>query len=344
MNPLMRGTCRNLRSRLEFCAVALAASLPAAWSQAQQPAPTTAAQSAAPQFGPGVVTTIAPEVDAADTVSIHDIVELRADKTLEWTPSKWLEWDSATPAPTNRTLYEISKDAAFLQDVWCLEFAFKPLRMIEVDIPQESGRAVRKQIWYMVYRVRNTGAGLQGEAAPDGSYATTAKSTDNLHFIPQFILSSHERPNAPGAVRKAYLDRVIPAAMAAIQRREMPSGTLHNSVDISEQNLPIEAGRAERGVWGVAMWEDVDPELDFFSLYVSGLTNAYRWVDAEGGFQPGDRVGKGRTFARKMLQLNFWRPGDALDPSEREIRYGVAPGESELYGSGEGVAYQWRYR
>jgi hypothetical protein len=322
--------------------VALAASLPAAWSQAQQPAPTTAAQSAAPQFGPGVVTTIAPEVDAADTVSIHDIVELRADKTLEWTPSKWLEWDSATPAPTNRTLYEISKDAAFLQDVWCLEFAFK--RMIEVDIPQESGRAVRKQIWYMVYRVRNTGAGLQGEAAPDGSYATTAKSTDNLHFIPQFILSSHERPNAPGAVRKAYLDRVIPAAMAAIQRREMPSGTLQNSVDISEQNLPIEAGRAERGVWGVAMWEDVDPELDFFSLYVSGLTNAYRWVDAEGGFQPGDRVGKGRTFARKMLQLNFWRPGDALDPSEREIRYGVAPGESELYSSGEGVAYQWVYR
>jgi hypothetical protein len=341
--PLMRGSCRNLCSRLLSGAALLATSVLGAPVGAQQPAPAAAATQA-PQFGPGVVTTIEPEVDAADTVSIHDIVELRADQKLEWTPSKWLEWDSATPAPTNRTLYEISKDAAFLQDVWCLEFSFKPLRMIEVDIPQQSGRAVRKQIWYMVYRVRNTGAGLQGEAAPDGSYTTTPKSTDNLKLIPQFILTSHERVDTPGAVRKAYLDRVIPAAMAAIQRREMPSGTLLNSVQISEQVLPIEAGRAEHGVWGVAMWEDVDPELDFFSMYVSGLTNAYRWRDPDGAFQPGDRVGKGRTFARKMLQLNFWRPGDALDPSEREIRYGVAPGESELYSSGEGVAYQWVYR
>ena len=24
-----------------------------------------------------------------------------------------------------------------------------------------------------------------------------------------------------------------------------------------------------------------------------------------------------------MLQLNFWRPGDAIDPNEREFRYGV---------------------
>jgi hypothetical protein len=44
------------------------------------------------------------------------------------------------------------------------------------------------------------------------------------------------------------------------------------------------------------------------------------------------------------LQLNFWRPGDALSENEREIRYGSAPGESEAYGTAEGVAYHWIYR
>jgi hypothetical protein len=45
-----------------------------------------------------------------------------------------------------------------------------------------------------------------------------------------------------------------------------------------------------------------------------------------------------------MLQLNFWRPGDELDQSERELRYGVPLGKSDLYGVGDGVAYQWVYR
>jgi hypothetical protein len=106
----------------------------------------------------------------------------------------------------------------------------------------------------------------------------------------------------------------------------------------------VEAGRTARGAWGVAMWEDVDPELDFFSVYVSGVTNAYKWTDPPGAYKAGDGLGKGRKFARKQLQLNFWRPGDAVNPTEREIRYGVAPGEGAIYEAGEGVAYQWVYR
>jgi hypothetical protein len=302
------------------------------------------AAEAGPQFAPGVVTTIEPQLDRVDAVSVHDIVELRANEQLEWQPSKWLKWESATSAPTNRTLYDMAHNAAFPQSVWCLELAFKPLRMIEVDVPQDSGLAQRKQIWYMVYRVRNTGAGITGEVQDDGSFETVNKSFPTLRFIPQFVLTSQDRPGDEASVRKAYLDRVIPAAMEAIRRRELPTGTLLNSVEIAEQELPAETGRAIRGVWGVAMWEDVDPELDFFSVYVAGLTNAYKWQDPPGVFQAGDSLGKGRKFARKNLQLNFWRPGDAVDPNEREIRFGVAPGEGSLYGAGEGVAYQWVYR
>jgi hypothetical protein len=297
------------------------------------------------QFAPGVLTTIPPELDRADAMSVHDVVELRANQELDWQPSEWLTWDSATAAPTNRTLFEMAQNAAFPHNVWCLEIAFKPLRMIEVDVPQNSGRIQRKQIWYLVYRVRNTGAGIVGEVRDDASFETVDAPSGPVRFIPQFVLASQERQGEAPAVRKAYLDRVVPAAMAAIRRREMRGGTeLLNSVEIAQQDLPVEDGRTVRGAWGVAMWEDVDPELDFFSVYVGGLTNAYKWSDAPGAFATGDAIGKGRSWARKKLQLNFWRPGDAIDPNEREILFGVAPGEAALYGAGEGVAYQWVYR
>ena len=94
----------------------------------------------------------------------------------------------------------------------------------------------------------------------------------------------------------------------------------------------------------MAIWEDIDPEIDYLSVHVGGLTNAYRWKDAPQGFQEGDPPGKGRKFFRKTLQLNFWRPGDAVAENEREIRFGVAPGAAEAYGTDVGVAYRWVYR
>jgi hypothetical protein len=60
--------------------------------------------------------------------------------------------------------------------------------------------------------------------------------------------------------------------------------------------------------------------------------------------RPGDTPGRGRRFTRKMLQLNFWRPGDELAENEREFRYGVPLNKADLYGVGDGVAYRWAYR
>ena len=99
----------------------------------------------------------------------------------------------------------------------------------------------------------------------------------------------------------------------------------------------------------------VDPRSDFFSIYVRGLTNAYRWQDPPNGFKAGDPPGTGRRFLYKTLQLNFWRPGDSLDHNEDEIRFGV-PNQNQLpsgitedqvlkaYGLKERVDYQWVYR
>ncbi len=292
------------------------------------------AQQSGPQFAPGVLTTIAPDIDSEDTVVVHDLVELRANATLQREPNTDTK---------SRTLYEMAQAVPFRRDVWCLELAFKPLRMLEVDIPQVSGRMQRKLVWYMVYRVRNTGAGLTPTQQADGTFVTAEKSTESVRFFPQFVLTCQDRDAEGKRIRKAYLDRILPTAVKAIQQRELPTGELLNSVQMAEQLLPAETGRAIGGLWGVAIWEDVDPQIDFFSVYVGGLNNAYDWRDVE-DFQAGDPPGRGRKFLRKQLQLNFWRPGDAFAEEEREIRFGSAPGKADLYGSGEGVAYQWVYR
>ena len=288
-----------------------------------------------PQFARGVLTTIAPDIEKKDAVVVHDIIELRADVKLQREP---------LIDTKSRTLYEMAKEVPFRRDVWCLELSFKPLRMLSVDVPQPSGQMQRKLVWYMVYRVRNTGAGLSPEKQADGTFVSAKKATDAIRFYPQFVLTSQDRNRSGKRIRKSYLDRIVPAALQAIERREMPKGKLLNSVQMTEHLLAAETGRAMGGLWGVAIWEDVDPQIDFFSVYVSGLTNAYDWQDSAEGFQVGDPVGKGRKFIRKQLQLNFWRPGDSYAEDEREIRYGVAPGKADFYGTGEGVASRWIYR
>jgi hypothetical protein len=285
---------------------------------------------AAPNFAPGVLTTIAPDIDPEDTFSIHDVVELRAAAALAREPKT----DSKSS-----TLYEMAGDVVFRHDVWSLELSFKPLRMVYVDVPQPTGKMQRKLIWYLVYRVRNTGAALGSVPQEDGSFQAASIKAQPQRFIPQFALASQDHDRQGNRVRKEYLDRLVPAAIPIIRRRELSGGEVLNSVEMAEQMLQAEQGRAQGGLWGVALWEDVDPEIDFFSVYVGGLTNANRWKD-----KPGELPSRGRKIFRKTLQLNFWRPGDALGENEREIRYGSAPGESEAYGTAEGVAYHWIYR
>ncbi len=298
-------------------------------------APSTYAATAERQLAPGVLTTIPPNFAPAETVSTHDVLEIRANRTLEWKP----EFIAAAD-----TLFGMAAQAKFRRDIYCLEFAFKPLRMIEVDVPLASGATERELVWYLMYRVRNTGETLKPVQGEDGVYTTKLGMGGPVRFLPQFVLESQDRLASGARVSKAYLDRVIPAAVAAISQRETPGHMLLNSVEMSQRPIPVSADRIDRSVWGVATWIDVDPRIDFFSVYVGGLTNAYRWTDNPAAFHPGDPPGKGRQFVRKTLQLNFWRPGDELLPNEREFRYGVPPDKAALYDVPDGVAFRWVYR
>ena len=302
-----------------------------------------AAQELQPRIlAPGVLTVIPtaeePEETYSGPVPMVEIVEGMPD--LDWMP----HFDAKS-----NTLRERSRSIIFRRVIWNLEFSFKPMRLIEVDVPQPTGKMQRKLIWYMVYRVTNRGYALRPKGAKDPwnheLFSIEEVNYAKRRFFPHFVLTSHE-------YSKEYLDRVIPAAQQPIQEREKPGAKLHNSVEITKIQIPLSDDRAEHSVWGVVTWEDIDPRIDYFSVYVSGLTNAFRFEDPPGAFQPGDPPGTGRTFTSKTLQLNFWRPGDDIFEHEQEFRFGI-PGDAESlarqrtlekYGIERRLDYLWVYR
>ncbi|MBN1394728.1 MAG: hypothetical protein JW959_06865 [Pirellulales bacterium] len=267
------------------------------------------------KLAPGVMKSVDPRQDLGETTSRHDVIELLAvDANLDF-----------------------AKDVPFRHDVWTLEFKFKPVRMIWIDIPQPSGYMQRKLLWYMVYSVTNTGKTLHPVKELELPYDTNkeellyeVQSTEQpIRFIPEFVLEGHQYMKDDTGFTKAYPDRVIPVAIGPISRREDPERKFYNAVDISAREIDV-----GETLWGIATWEDVDPRIVRFSVFVYGLTNAYKWKDPKGEYKAGDEVGAGRKLYRKVLKLNFWRPSDQYFEHEEEIRYGV-PG---------GVDYRWVYR
>jgi len=336
------------------------------------------AQRPARQFAPGVLTTIAPAPQAEEMYSgPRPLVEVPiAIKDLQYEPKL---------AAVSSTVFERSQHALLRRVIWNLEFSFKPMRMIYVDVPQASGRMQRQLVWYMVYRVRNLGNHLKpkGLITPEllasdeekdpsdevvqlleenletkelyerfkeltDEVEVFGRKTTELRFFPHFVLHSIE-------YKKEYLDRVIPAALGPIKAREFPGRpeqVLHNSLTISEVAIPKSDENTDNSVWGVVTWTGIDPRIDYFTVFVQGLTNAYQFEDPAGAYKTGDSPGTGRKLLRKTLQLNFWRPGDTIDPHEEEIHFGCRldpdPADQQKilaqYGIEKPVDHVWVYR
>jgi hypothetical protein len=171
--------------------------------------------------------------------------------------------------------------------IWVLDFRFYDPRTITVDIP---GRG-RKICWYMKYQVINN-------------------TNEPHYFIPDFVLVT---PDKPGHV---YHDQVLPKVQEAIRQVEDPTGYLDikNSVTIASKPIPpSKPNAAPHGVTGVAIWDDIDPEANRFTVFVSGLSNG--WSLAE--IPPDNK----QIVRRKTLQLNFKRLGDRYYQHSGEIRF-----------------------
>lgn len=311
----------------------------------------------------GIMKVIPSEPQSEETFTApRPIVELINNPAVpDWKPNFTYKGE-ADKTHKGATLRQLASKAIFRRNVWNLEFAFKPLRMIEVDIPQPSGKFQRKNLYYLVYRVKNNGYhyGFKADSDEwDHKTYSLERVNQPVYFFPQLVLKA----NAPKVETvnnerresyetKEYLDRLVPAAMKPIAERERLGVTLHDSVSITKVSIPVSDAKNDRSVWGVAIWEDLDARTDFFSVFVQGLTNAYQFEDPAGAFKAGDPPGTGRKFTVKNLQLNFHRSGDADLQHEEELHYGVAldrdPTRQEdilkLYGVAAPIDFQWIYR
>ncbi|MDO4557869.1 MAG: hypothetical protein Q4C47_02775, partial [Planctomycetia bacterium] len=263
--------------------------------------PVTAWRGQVRQYAPGVVRKIPGRIEPKDSVTRYDLVlpELAGGQS----DPDWMEDMKSVP---------------IRRELWTLEFRFKPVGILDVDVPQPDGKVERKQIWYLVYSVKNTGNVVVPEQGTDATWSLRP-SAKSVRFFPRFVLESTN-------MRKLYRDRVIPVAVDAIQRREGTRQRLLNTVEAVREIAPGEE------VWGVATWDAVDPMTHRFSVYVQGLTNAYIWgqqADENGGVE----LTAGRTY-RRTLKLNFLRRGDQYMIREDQI----------LYGTAGGLDHEWVYR
>ncbi len=183
-------------------------------------------------------------------------------------------------------------DAALLprdkQGIWVLDFAFKKLRMKTVEIPGKG----RKQIHYLYYRITNH----------------TGKPRE---LVPQFTLVTD--------TGKRYEEAVLPDAVKLIQAREAMETKLLGAVDIAGVIPPSTKDGIDDTVFGVAMWEGVDPHADRMSIYVRGLSDGYKEVPAPDGGKP--------TAKYKTLRIDLIRRGDARNLNEKEIELREPPYE-----------------
>ncbi len=325
-----RVSCRNGFSRLTLVGLVSLVVGQSSWGQIGLAQGLPTSRSSERRLAPDAFISIPPAAQYGETFQGPvDLPLVAKNPDLAWDPHY---------APKSDTLTEMAKDVVFRSDVYCLDFSFKPVRMVEVQ---------GQTVWYMVYRVRYVGGELRPTAEPD--------KYNNQVFATPTALPSGTSTTMPGrfmpllrlqvrSLRVEYLDQIVPGAKAVIAAKERVGRPLYDSIEM--QTLPIQLWRdtdtVDHSVWGVAMWTNVDSRTDFFSVQVQGLTNAQRLK------MEGEEI----KYLQKNLVLNFSRPGDTVNELEDRIRYGVpALGDPtrqryvlSQYGLEERLDHLWVYR
>jgi hypothetical protein len=278
------------------------------------------------KLAPSVLKVIPPGNEPGDTVvGPVDLPFVAENPGLAWTPNY---------APQSSTLLEQGKDVKFRNDAYCLEFACKPVRMIDVELPTKIGYRT-KRVWYLLYRVRYLGSDDSPTEEPKYNFTTKSVSAEWVRYFPKFALVSRSS-------QKPLLDQVVHPAKVAIEKRERVGQTVYDSIEMQRQKIQLSTPTADNAVWGVAMWLDVDPQTDFFSVEAYGLTNAQKLTENGGKWD----------HQRKVLELFFSRPGDSIDELDDRIRFGIPalPDKARMdyvlkkFGVEERLDYRWIYR
>ncbi len=266
-------------------------------------------------LAPGVLKMYSPQIDARDTFSIPMAMPELKPAAYEGNLTAQAE-----------TLRGSTRDIVFFRDVWQLEFATLGLRQIKLSFKAPDGAVQNRHYWYLVYRVRNLGKSISydevkqevvfpyviSEAKIDA--ATTKPDLMPRTFSPTFELTGWVADGKGEYEPIAYRDQYLPLVAKEIQKLEDPNQRLFNSLEIGDVEIPLSRTETDPGVWGVAVWEEIDPRVNYVSVRIKGLTNAYRIVATADG-----KI----DVVNKILQLNYWRPGDGAQQERDFVAYGI---------------------
>lgn len=235
---------------------------------------------------------------------------------------------------------EISAQA----DLWVSEVYFKPLRLIAVDVTDpKTGKKQPKYVWYTVYRAINRPLVTPVVANPPINELDPP-------VLPQRFIPEFELVTVDGEQPQVVKDVVIPEALAAINRREGRNYASSVSI-VGDVPAPVAAGSAdEKYFYGVAMFTDVDPDADLYTVYMTGFSNGMKVCQSPDGTP---------IVLHKTIEVRYWRPGDRFALQEPEIRLDTRDAEQrkprsslkvealegcELEQADEGEPVRWMYR
>ena len=173
------------------------------------------------------------------------------------------------------------------QGIWVLDFSFKPLRIVTVDVPGKG----RRQVHYLYYKVVN-------------------RTGSPRIFAPQFVMVNEKG--------ERFEDSVLPQAIPLIQTREDAAIPVLGAVNVIGMIPPSKKVNIDDAAFGVAVWEKWDAKSDRYSIYVRGLSDGFKEVPKEDG----KLVAKYKT-----LKIDFIRRGDEHNLSEKEIELRDPPYE-----------------
>jgi hypothetical protein len=183
---------------------------------------------------------------------------------------------------------------------WELKFVHGTPARIAVAVPDS---AIPKAYWYMTYTVTNEGDKEEKFYPQIDLLTADGKVHDTAAKVPDAVFKAIKE-----STRNKFLEP-------------------YTSID-----GPIRLGPAEARD-GVAVWEETQPRMEHFSIFVTGLSGEaviMKMVDGKltKVDQAADMYDKenedkllkgGLTILRKTLQLNFFIRGDDVYPGEDEV-------------------------
>lgn len=208
------------------------------------------------------------------------------------------------------------------------EIQYKPIRHRLMPVTDPLTRKVNDElVWYFIYRIiPRDYTELAGNKQDDlrnklenvelkPSNDVDASLVEPL-MLPRFVLRIDDVADG-----ETYVDEVNLEIQRAVFEREFGAKaadlTLLNGVT-GIQEMPAAVSSTDplidplkNAIYGVAVWRNVDPDTDYFTVFMSGFSNAYRI----------DRPEADLIIEQKVVEQRFGRPGDRFRQQESEFRF-----------------------